>query len=160
MQGAPPRFVCDEMLLGLARWLRAAGYDTVVARRSGGNRSLVEAALAQGRWLLSRDRKLLEVRDAESCVRLLPQGPLSEWVCSLNRGFALDWQHLPLSRCLRCNTPLEPANASQQAEIPPRSRAAADTARWCPGCRQVFWEGSHSRRMRRQLARWDRLCRP
>jgi uncharacterized protein len=25
------RFLCDEMLRGLGRWLRAAGYDTVIA---------------------------------------------------------------------------------------------------------------------------------
>ncbi|RFA27009.1 hypothetical protein CAI21_15770 [Alkalilimnicola ehrlichii] len=26
-----PRLLCDEMLLRLARWLRAAGYDTALA---------------------------------------------------------------------------------------------------------------------------------
>jgi hypothetical protein len=29
--GQVPRFLCDEMLRGLGRWLRAAGYDTVIA---------------------------------------------------------------------------------------------------------------------------------
>src|SRR5262245_24664374 len=29
--GKEPRFMCDEMMHGLGRWLRAAGYDTVFA---------------------------------------------------------------------------------------------------------------------------------
>ena len=33
-----PRFLCDEMLKGVGRWLRAAGYDTVIA--AGGRTSL------------------------------------------------------------------------------------------------------------------------
>jgi hypothetical protein len=28
-----PRFLCDEMLVGLGRWLRIAGYDTAIAER-------------------------------------------------------------------------------------------------------------------------------
>ena len=36
-----PRFLCDAMLHRLARWLRAAGYDTEVARHAEGDGSVV-----------------------------------------------------------------------------------------------------------------------
>ena len=147
------------MLKGLARWLRAAGYDTVVPADRTGDRGLLDLARAQQRWLLSRDRKLLELREAAAWVRLLPGNNLAEWVCALNQWYDLDWQRRAFSRCLRCNTPLIEAQPAQQHQIPARSRVLASQARWCPNCRQLYWEGSHARRMRARLQRWDRTCR-
>ena len=40
------RFLCDEMLVGLGRWLRIAGYDTAIADRGRRDRDLVEQAHA------------------------------------------------------------------------------------------------------------------
>lgn len=155
-----PRFLCDEMLKGLARWLRAAGYDTSVPADRTGDRALLDQARAEQRLLLSRDRKLLELRDAAAWVRILPSESLPDWVCALNRWYDLDWQLRPFSRCLRCNTPLLEADAVQRSVIPARSRALGDAPRWCPHCRQLYWEGGHVRRMRERLRRWDRTCRP
>lgn len=155
----PPKFLCDEMLKGLARWLRAAGYDTALAPARSRDRALLDAARAQTRWLLSRDRKLLELRHAADWVRLLPPGSVPEWVCALNRWYGLDWQRAPFSRCLRCNTPLLEADSARRTEVPPQSRGHAKALRWCPHCQQLYWEGSHVRRMRAKLRRWDQTCR-
>jgi hypothetical protein len=40
------RFLCDEMLVGLGRWLRIAGYDTVIAERGRNDRELGRIGLA------------------------------------------------------------------------------------------------------------------
>ena len=58
------RFLCDEMLAGLGRWLRIAGYDTAIADRGRRDRELVEQAHAEQRILLTRDRRLVEIRRA------------------------------------------------------------------------------------------------
>lgn len=50
------RFLCDEMLLGLAKWLRAAGYDTTVAKAGLTDRELLQEAVTEDRILLTRDR--------------------------------------------------------------------------------------------------------
>jgi uncharacterized protein with PIN domain len=49
-----PRFACDAMLGGLARWLRAAGYD---ASWDDGidDGELIRLARAEGRTALSSD---------------------------------------------------------------------------------------------------------
>lgn len=147
------------MLKGLARWLRAAGYDTALATARSRDRALLGLARSEARWLLSRDHKLLEMRHAGDWVRLLPPGSVPDWVCALNRWYGLDWQWQPFSRCLRCNTPLLDADAARLAEVPPRSRATAGRLQWCPTCRQLYWEGSHVRRMQARLRQWDRTCR-
>ena len=35
VHGEDLRFLCDEMLTGLARWLRIAGYDTAIGCAAG-----------------------------------------------------------------------------------------------------------------------------
>lgn len=150
------KFLCDEMLQRVGRWLRAAGYDTLIATRGETDRLLLQRALEQGRWLLTRDRKLLEHRGADEVVLLLDSDGVDECIGELTRRLAVDWLYRPFSRCLRCNTPLVEASAEQMRQIPPRVRGRFDTARYCPRCRQVYWEGSHVRRMRERLHRWQR----
>ena len=52
------------MLGGLAKWLRAAGYDTYYAREGTdvSDRSLIEKALEEGRVLLTSDGGFMERR--------------------------------------------------------------------------------------------------
>ena len=53
-----PRFLCDEMLRGLGRWLRAAGYDTVIAGGGIPDRALAARCAEEDRVLLTKDRQL------------------------------------------------------------------------------------------------------
>jgi Mut7-C RNAse domain len=64
------RFLCDEMLAGLGRWLRIAGYDTAIADCGRRDRDLVEQAHAEQRILLTRDRRLVEIRRANDRTRI------------------------------------------------------------------------------------------
>ena len=52
------RFLCDVMLGGLAKWLRAAGYDAYYAREGTdvSDGVLVRMAIEEGRVLLTSDR--------------------------------------------------------------------------------------------------------
>ena len=52
------RFLCDEMLHGLGRWLRAAGYDTVIADGGLSDRAVAARCTDEHRVLLTKDRHL------------------------------------------------------------------------------------------------------
>ena len=65
------KFLCDEMLRGLARWLRAAGYDTAVAEVGERDGALLARAVAEGRLLVTRDREMNERRGSDGTVVLL-----------------------------------------------------------------------------------------
>ena len=52
------RFLCDEMLVRLARLLRAAGYDTYLASGGEPDANLLRIAREEGRMLLTRDKRL------------------------------------------------------------------------------------------------------
>jgi hypothetical protein len=68
------RFLCDEILAGLGRWLRIAGYDTAIAARGCRDCDLVEQAHAEQRILLTRDRRLVEIRRANAWT-IVPSMP-------------------------------------------------------------------------------------
>jgi uncharacterized protein with PIN domain len=149
-----PRFLCDRMLIRLAHWLRAAGYDTLVAHHSAGDRSLVARAMIDGRVLLTRDGKLREIRDAGTCAALLRGETLGDWVAEITPRFALDWLARPFSRCLVCNTVLQPAPELAKARLPESVRANVTPINYCRQCDKLYWPGGHVRRMLRQLEAW------
>jgi uncharacterized protein with PIN domain len=150
------RFSCDEMLIRLGRWLRAAGHDTAIARPRGSDRALLEAARADHRVLITRDRKVLEIRDAGASTLLLTGRGLKEWVAETTRYLAIDWLKAPFSRCLLCNRPLDTAPDEAHALLPARVINMAAQATWCPDCEKLYWPGSHVARMRRRLEAWQR----
>lgn len=148
-----PSFLCDEMLAGLAQWLRAAGYDTLRAERGEADRVLLARALAEDRLLLTRDRAILQHRTAGSQVVVLSGGALEAWAHEMRAEWGLDWLHAPFTRCLVCNTPLVPAPPHAGALVPEQSRRLGPL-RWCPTCAKPYWPGGHVRRMLARLRRW------
>jgi uncharacterized protein len=146
------RFLCDEMLAGLGRWLRIAGYDTAIAERGRRDRDLVEQAHAEERILLTCDRRLVEIRHANDRTIVLESGGIDACAIELARQLALDWTLDPLSRCTLCNTRLELADHRVLDTLPPRIRDLGSTVHVCPRCGRLYWEGSHVRRIRRRLA--------
>src|SRR3712207_469851 len=99
------RFLCDAMLGGLAKWLRAAGYDTYYASEGTdvSDRSLTRKALDEGRVLLTSDGGFLErkpVRDGSLGFLRVPHLPLEEQLRLVVEHFDLDRRQ---SRCMECN---------------------------------------------------------
>lgn len=146
------KFLCDEMLRGLGRWLRAAGYDTAIAGDGAADRDLLHQAVVEGRIVVSRDRRLLEHRAAAGRVVLLAAEGIDGWARELSARLPVDWSYRPFSRCLLCNSPLQPAAPSARAGLPPSVAALSGSLHRCPRCHKIYWDGGHVRRMRARLA--------
>jgi uncharacterized protein with PIN domain len=156
MPEAEPRFLCDAMLGGLARWLRAAGYDTLLAQDES-DRELLARAAAEGRHFLTCDRTVREHKAARGVALVLPQTKLDDIAELLGRRFAIDWLSRSFTRCVLDNAPLEAASAAQVAG---HSHPLPDAVLHCPNCDRLYWEGSHQVRMRRRLERWQAAAGP
>ncbi len=150
-QTEPYRFLCDEMLQGLGRWLRTAGYDTLIAIPGSPDRELIELARSEHRLLITRDRKMAEFKNASEHVMVLQANTLTECVQELSSRLGLNWLYKPFSRCLLCNTLLIQTNAQQQAQLPDNIREGGDRGVYCPNCGKLYWSGGHVRRMRHKL---------
>lgn len=148
------RFLCDEMLAQLGHWLRAAGYDTLIAERGTRDRSLVARAIIDGRVLLTRDRKVPEIRDAGGCVVLLRGERIGAWVGEVSERFAVDWLAHPFSRCLVCNTALQPAPPLARSRLPAAVLETVEEINYCRQCDKLYWPGGHVRRMIGRLHEW------
>jgi uncharacterized protein with PIN domain len=153
------RFLCDEMLKRLGRWLRAAGYDTLIQENGGADHLMLQVARRDGRLLITRDRKLMEFRNAADTVVLLHGNSLQECIDELTGRLQLNWLYQPFSRCLMCNTVLVEADAEAWNRLPRESRLRVPKLLSCSCCARVYWEGGHVRRMRARLAVWQARTR-
>lgn len=148
------RFLCDEMVARLGRWLRAAGYDTRLAEHGESDAALLARAIAEDRWMLSRDGRLAQRRAAAGRLVLLTGQSVGGWAAQLSGRFALDWLAAPFSRCLVDNASLQPHPLGKTA-APPSARDLPGQVLRCPACGRAYWPGSHARRMRTRLERWQ-----
>jgi uncharacterized protein len=150
-----PRFFCDEMLRGLGRWLRAAGYDTLIAEGGLPDRVLARRCAEEDRVLLTKDRHLAATVTGIAPVVLVPGDSIDKAARALHTVLDVDWQYAPFTRCIVDNRLLEAAPPYLVARMPERSRAAGGPLRVCPGCSRLYWPGSHVRRMQQRLAAWQ-----
>lgn len=140
------KFLCDQMLAHLAKWLRAAGYDTTIAPAEAPDSEVLAEALAQGRVLITSDHHFIGKGD--NVVFLRDATP-----AALNAALAIDWLHEPFTRCLLCNTPFrEPTPEAIEAQVPADARENSTQFWYCPKCDKVYWEGSHTEAMLKTLA--------
>lgn len=143
------RFLCDEMLLRLARLLRAAGYDTRLASGGQSDAELLALARAENRVLVTRDKRLAAEAHPRS-VLVEGRGAYAE-AESLAAVVPIDWRLDPFSRCLVDNTPLRAAAPEDVARMPVESQARPGPFRACPACRRLYWPGSHVKRLGERL---------
>jgi uncharacterized protein len=143
------------MLHGLGRWLRAAGYDTVIAAGGLPDRALAARRAVEGRILLIRDRDLAATAAGTARVLLIPGNGIDNAARALRAALDIDWQHAPFTRCIVDNRRLEAAPPCSVLRVPERSRTAGGPLRVCPECGRLYWPGGHVRRMQQRLAGWQ-----
>lgn len=145
-----PRFIADAHLGKLAGYLRMLGFDTLY-RNDYDDETLAYLACAEERILLSRDHLLLmrnAVRYGYWVRSIWPEEQIREVL----QRYDLASQVRPLSRCLRCNTLLEPIEKARIIHLlAPDTRRYYDTFYHCPGCQRIYWAGSHYQRMKAWL---------
>ena len=148
-----PRFACDAMLAGLARWLRAAGYDACLHPDLDAA-ALVRLARDEGRTLLTTDTdigRFPAVRAGLPVLRLSNHASPQEQLAVVLHALGLP---LGEPRCMACGGELAEMTREQaEGRVPPRTLAWLDRFWECRGCDRAFWHGSHWQRIREQLSR-------
>ena len=109
---------------------------------------------------MTRDRGLLKRNEVSHgyCVR--EANPRRQLVEVLQR-FDLARSVAAFTRCLRCNGLLERMPKELVAHrVPPASLEHSDEYRECVDCGQLYWNGSHYRRMMRFIEQVVSAARP
>ena len=62
-----------------------------------------------------------------------------------------------MTRCLDCNTRLALADEAHRSRMPERIRKYERSGLVCTSCDKIYWEGTHTERMRAQLKSLNQL---
>jgi uncharacterized protein with PIN domain len=136
------RFVADNHLGKLARYLRLLGFDTAYAT-NWDDPELVRISTRQRRILITRDVELLKHGNLTHGYFIRSTDP-REQVVEVIRRFHLERSLEPFSRCMKCNGTLaDVAKDDIEADVQTATFRSVDEYVRCDSCGQVFWEGSH-----------------
>lgn len=148
------KFIVDNNVGKLARWLRVIGYDTLLFKEKDDSK-MIELALNEGRVILTRDTQITKrrlVTDGKLKAILIkhdePKAQLRETVKALN----LNYYFRPFSLCLECNQMLIPRSREEvQNLVPPHVFETQEQYMECPSCRRIYWQGTHWQAMVKEL---------
>ncbi|MEI7957868.1 MAG: Mut7-C RNAse domain-containing protein [Verrucomicrobiota bacterium] len=152
------RFAADGMLQSLAKWLRLLGYDCAAGNDLFG-RKLLELAVMERRWVLTRNRRLSGEMPLAllslSNIYLVASDRLPDQLREVVDRFALEKSAGAFSRCIICNEPLGKLASADAAQGAPPEVFKREKQFWrCSHCNRVFWRGSHVDNSLQRLHQW------
>jgi hypothetical protein len=132
-------FICDHMLGRMARWLRMAGYDTLLMGPMD-DKGIYGLAKYTGRVLLTSDKDLASRRGIAT-LRIISDSldeQMREFIAAFPRTHGLT------TRCPACNGILEVHGMDEAGEsIPPNVRLMHEVFYRCISCGKEYWSGTH-----------------
>ena len=153
------KFIVDNNVGKLAKWLRMMGYDTLFFDEED-DWQMIITALNEGRVILTRDTQIMR-RGVITSGRLKailiqsdePEQQMRQVVEALN----LDCQFRPFAICLECNQPLVERSKQQvEGRVPPYVFQTQNQYVECPACHRIFWKGTHWQAMTKKLEKFKK----
>ena len=141
------KFFADVNVARLIRWLRAIGIDTAWEDAIS-DKDLVRRAIEENRFILTLDKRLTKEWRVDNVLLLESENPFEQFRQVIEH-FGMEKPKNFFTRCLVCNTLLRRAETEEiSAHVPPHIRDQQETFHYCPNCNKIYWEGSHTHRMR------------
>jgi uncharacterized protein with PIN domain len=142
------------MLGKLAKWLRIMGQDVTYGPHLSGY-GLIRAARQEGRLILTRDQRLKQKQPPDFI--LIESDRCHEQLRQVVNACALNPLAQAFSRCLLCNTLLEPrTKEAVAARVPPYVLSTQERFFACPTCNRIYWPATHHEKMLRELHKISR----
>jgi len=149
-----PRWLADEMLGRLARYLRFLGHDTEYVRGLS-DAEIADRAALDGRRLLTRDQGLAA---RVTGAVLITSTSLQEQLRQVRAAAPAASYSVRFDRCTVCNGELVPWTRPEEPpwpeDVPRALRADERSIFECRRCRHHYWEGSHTAHVRRDVEVW------
>jgi uncharacterized protein with PIN domain len=143
-------FFVDEMVVGLTRWLRILGFDTIDMRsykKEGMNN------LLGSRYFITASKKHYEEWRGQKKV-FIRFDSISERLNYLDSKLDIFNKIEFLSRCLLCNSKILSLKKSEIVDdVPKRVLKNFDNFYHCPKCNKIYWQGGHVKRIFDKLKR-------
>lgn len=148
------KFIADNNVSKLARWLRLIGYDTLLFREKDDGQ-MIKIALSENRVILTKDTQFMKRRlVTNGTLRTIhitqddPKLQVQEVVRTLN----LNYHFKPFSLCLECNQVLIARGKEDVKSLIPAHVFETQTQYTeCPTCHRIYWPGTHWQAMVKKL---------
>lgn len=148
------KFIADNNVGKLARWLRMMGYDTL-SFEDRDDSKLIEIALNEGRVILTRDTQIVKrrlVANGRLKTILVKEDNPEAQLRQVAAALSLNSYFRPFSLCLECNQPLVPRSKADVRDlVPPYVFQTQNQYTECPTCHRIYWRGTHWQAMVRHL---------
>lgn len=139
--GQEMRFLCDQNLGRLVKWLRILGFDAEYLSFQDDAR--VQDAIAEGRIVLTRKKAMA----AKSGMVYIREDKVKAQVREVSRVFDLGRTARPFTRCTLCNSVLVKVSREEaRGRVPEYVHATQEAFAQCPACRRIYWRGTHFHR--------------
>jgi len=149
MKELKPKFLLDENLTRLARWLRMLGYDATVYENVSIHNK-IRLAKKERRIYLTRSKKTAKLKEEFSRF-LIRANDHQHQMGELNQFLKFENDFI-FTRCINCNRKLEKISKEKIKEIiPPYIYETFNEFNICRKCGKIYWQGSHYASMKRQL---------
>jgi len=148
------KFIVDNNVGKLVKWLRIMGYDTLFFGGSSDS-GMIAIALNEDRVILTRDTQIMKRRVVTSGrlkVVLIksdePEQQMHQVITALN----MDCEYGPCTICLECNQPLMERSKQQVKDrVPPYVFQTQNQYMECPACHRIYWRGTHWQAMTKKM---------
>ena len=145
------RFICDDNLGKLAKYLRILGFDTSF-REPISNAKLLHAAATEERFLITRDRRLTGASHPFGILLLEDDNPLDQLKVTITQLDLTITTESIFRRCTKCNEICTIIDKTQAANhIFPYILQTKDIISQCPSCKRFYWKGTHYKKILQKL---------
>lgn len=146
------KFLCDQMLGTLAKWLRIYGFDTFYANSTISDDKIIMISKKEDRCLITRDEELT-FRCKKENIKVIhfKVVDLDEQINLVLHDLVVDKDKI-LSRCIICNSELSDIKKeSIKDKIPIKVFQKHEEFWFCKKCDKIYWKGSHYDKMIQKL---------
>lgn len=142
------KFLCDQMLGTLAKWLRIYGFDTYYVNSEMDDAKLLEISKNENRILITRDKKLIQSARRENLKTIeIKTTDIDKQISNILGDIETDKTKI-LSRCILCNTKVEEIKKENvKGKVPERVFNNNEKFWFCMKCNKIYWKGSHYEKM-------------
>jgi uncharacterized protein with PIN domain len=148
------KFIADNNVGKLARWLRLIGYDTILLKQKD-DAQMIKVALSENRVILTKDAQFMKRRLVTNgtleTIQIKQDTPRLQ-VQEVVKTLGLDYHFKPFSLCLECNRALVVRDKEEVKNLVPARVFETQTQyTQCPACHRIYWPGTHWQAMGKEL---------
>jgi hypothetical protein len=148
------KFIADNNVGKLARWLRLIGYDTLLFKQKDDGQ-MIKIALSENRVILTKDTQFMKrrlVTNGKLKTIHIKQDDPELQVQEVVKTLSLNYHFKPFSLCLECNRALIARDKEEVQNLVPHQVFETQTQYTeCPACHRIYWPGTHWQAMGKKL---------